>query len=122
MLRDCGEDKFARRGWTVMTAVLPANCSPPPFNETFETISPALAGALIAANQLAYSHCKLHANGKDAVFVFADSLHVGEELQRRYTAGAFPLVHAKVLAEARGFLADETYRVKGGRHAKSNAL
>ncbi len=102
-----------------MNAVVPSNCSPPPLDEIFETISPALAGALIAANQLAYSHCKLHANGKDAVFVFTDPLHVGDELQRRYTAGAFPLVHAKVLAEARGFLSDEAYRVKGGRHDKS---
>jgi hypothetical protein len=105
-----------------MNAVVPSNCSPPPLNETFETISPALAGAFIAANQLAYSHCKLHPNGSNVVFVFADPLHVGEELQRRYTAGAFPLVHAKVLAEARGFLADESNRIKGGRHAKSKAL
>lgn len=85
----------------------------------FETISPALAAALIAADQLAYSHCKIHANNKDAVFVFRDPLHVGDELQRRYTAGVFPLVHAKMLAEARGFLADDSNRVKGGRHAKS---
>lgn len=92
----------------------------PPLNETFETISPALAGALIAANQLTYTHCKLHANGKDAIYVFADPLHVGEELQRRYTAGAFPLVHAKVLAEARGFLSDESSRVKGGSHARKS--
>lgn len=103
-----------------MNTVLPSNCSPPPLNETFETISPALAGALIAANQLAYSHCKLHANSKDVIFIFADPLHVGDELQRRYTAGAFPLVHAKVLAEARGFLSDETYRVKGGRRGKTS--
>ena len=90
------------------------NSPTPPLTETFQTISPALAAALIAANQLTYAYCKLHANRKDAIFVFADPLHVGEELQRRYTAGVFPLVHAKLLAETRGFLADECYRVKGG--------
>jgi hypothetical protein len=100
-----------------MRPVPEPSSSAPPLTETFETISPALAGALIAANQLAYSHCKLHANGKDAIYVFADPLHVGEELQRRYTAGVFPLVHAKVLAEARGYLADESNRLKGGGHA-----
>ena len=98
------------------------NISARPLNETFETISPALAGALIAANQLAYSHCKLHSSGNHVLFVFADPLHVGEELQRRYTAGAFPLVHAKVLAEARSFLADESTRVKGGHYASKKSL
>jgi hypothetical protein len=83
----------------------------------FETISPALAAALIAADQLAYSHCKIHRNGKDVIFVFEDPLKTGEELQRRYTAGVFPLVHAKMLAEARGYLADECARVRGG-HVK----
>jgi hypothetical protein len=94
---------------------------PTPLTEAdyFATISPALAAALIAADQLAYSHCKLHHNGKNAVFVFKDPLHVGEELQRRYTSGVFPLVHAKMLAEARGYLVDESNRVKGGRHASS---
>jgi hypothetical protein len=97
-------------------SVLPE--TPPPLTqETFETISPALAAALIAANQLSYSHCKLHANRKDAIFVFLDPMRIGEDLQRRYAAGAFPLVHAKMLAEARGFLADENSRVKGGGHA-----
>ncbi len=86
--------------------------------EYFETISPALAAAIIVADQLAYSHCKLHHNGKDAVFVFRDPLCIGEELQRRYTAGVFPLVHAKMLAEARGYLADESNRVKGRGHDK----
>jgi hypothetical protein len=92
--------------------------NPPPLTEEFETISPALAAALIAANQLSYSHCKLHSNRKDVIFVFRDPLRVGEELQRRYAAGAFPLVHAKMLAEARGFLADENSRVKGDGHGK----
>jgi hypothetical protein len=93
------------------------SASSPLFPDIFETISPALAAALIAANQLAYSHCKLHANGRDTVFIFGDALHNGEELQRRYAAGAFPLVHPKMLAEARGYLADENVRVKGGGHA-----
>jgi hypothetical protein len=39
-------------------------------------------------------------------------------LQRRYQAGVLPTVHAKMLAEARGFLADEHNRVKGSGHAK----
>jgi hypothetical protein len=94
---------------------------PTPLTEadSFETISPALAAALIAANQLTYSHCKLHRNNKDAVYVFRDPLHVGDELQRRYTAGVFPLVHAKLLADTRGFLSEESNRIKGadrGRH------
>jgi hypothetical protein len=97
----------------------PSSSTPTPLTqETFETISPALAAAFIAADQLAYSHCKLHRNGKDAVFVFHDPLHTGEELQRRYQAGVLPTVHAKMLAEARGFLADEHNRVKGSGHAK----
>jgi hypothetical protein len=96
----------------------PSSSNPPPLTEEFETISPALAAALIAANQLSYSHCKLHRNAKDVIFVFKDPLCVGEELQRRYAAGAFPLVHAKMLAEARGYLADEHNRVKGGGHAR----
>jgi len=93
---------------------IPAVSPRPPLpEELFETISPAFAAALIAAHQLSYSHCHSHRNGKDVVYAFADPLHVGEELQRRYTAGAFPLVHAKVLAEARSFLVDESKRVKG---------
>jgi hypothetical protein len=94
----------------------PRISSPHPLTEAqyFETISPALAAALIAADQLAYSRCKIHRNGKDVIFVFEDPLKLGEELQRRYTAGVFPLVHAKMLAEARGYLADECGRVKGG--------
>ncbi len=99
-----------------------SSSAPPPLNETFETISPALAAALIAADQLPYSHCQLHRNGTNVIFVFKDPLHSGEELQRRYTAGVFPLVHAKMLAEARSYLADESTRIKGGRHAKSKAL
>jgi hypothetical protein len=94
--------------------------NPPPLTEEFETISPALAAALIAANQLSYLHSKLHRNGKDTIYVFADPLHVGEELQRRYAAGAFPLVHAKMLAEARGYLADEHNRLKGGGNARKS--
>lgn len=89
-----------------------------PLTEEFVTISPALAAAIIVAGQLAYSHARLHANRKDVLFVFEDPLHIGEELQRRYQAGIFPLVHAKMLAEARGFLVDENNRVKGVRHAK----
>ena len=98
----------------------PPNDNHPPLTDknSFETISPALAAALIAADQLAYSHCKFHANRKDVIFVFSDPLQNGEELQRRYAAGVLPLVHAKMLAEARGFLADESSRVKGGGHAK----
>lgn len=91
--------------------------SPPTPEEVFETISPAFAAALIAATQLTYSHCKPHRNGKDMIYVFVDPLHYGEELQRRYTAGAFPLVHAKVLADARSFLVDESKRVREGGHA-----
>jgi hypothetical protein len=89
--------------------------SPPSLTEAlFETLSPALAAALIAAHQLNYSHCKLHPNGKDTIFVFQDPLHLGEELQRRYASGAFPLVHAKMFSEARAYLADEHNRVKKG--------
>jgi hypothetical protein len=98
---------------------LPASTHPP-LTDYFETISPALAAALIAADQLKYSHCELHRNGKDAVFFFQDPLHVGEELQRRYAAGVFPTVHAKMLAEARGYLADESNRVKGGGHERKS--
>jgi hypothetical protein len=94
------------------------SCSTPLTEHAFETLSPPLAGALIAASALAYSHCYLHRNCKDAVFVFKDPLRVGEELQRRYQSGAFPLVHAKMLAEARLFLANENIRVKGEGHAK----
>src|SRR5260370_5009239 len=102
-----------------MRPVPEPSSSAPPLTEadSFETISPALAAALIAADQLAYSHCKLHPNGKDAVFIFRDPLHTGEELQRRYNAGVFPLVHAKMLAETRGFLADESNRIKASSHA-----
>lgn len=96
----------------------PLSSTPPPLTEYFPTISPALAAALIAADQLAYSHCQLHSNGKDAIFFFKDPLHTGEELQRRYAAGVFPTVHAKMLADARGYLADESNRVKGGGHAR----
>lgn len=92
--------------------------NPPPLPE-YLTISPAFAAALIAAGQLVYSHCKLHPNGKDVVYVFEDPLHTGDELQRRYTAGVFPLVHAKLLADVRNNLMDEANRVKGGRHGKS---
>ncbi len=87
--------------------------SPP---ESFDTISPALASALIAAGALSYSHAKLHSNGRDVVYTFADPARAGDELQRRYAVGAFPLVHAKVLAEARTFLADEAARVRNARH------
>jgi hypothetical protein len=93
--------------------------TPTPLTEDiFETMSPALAAALIAAYQLSYSHCKLHANRKDVLFVFEDPLHIGGELRRRYTAGVFPLVHAKVLAEARVYLAEENNRVKGVARGK----
>jgi hypothetical protein len=95
----------------------PPKTAPPPLNETFETISPALAAALIVAGQLHYSHCNLHPDATRVIFVFEDPLHIGDELQRRYVAGLFPLVHAKMLAEARGYLADESYRLKGGRDA-----
>lgn len=95
-----------------MRPELPPSNSPP-LTEVFETLSPPLAAALIAASQLAYSHCYLHRNGKDVIFVFKDPLRNGEELQRRYQSGAFPLVHAKMLAEARLFLATENNRVKG---------
>lgn len=92
--------------------------SPPLPDEVFETISPAFAAALIAANQLSYSHCKAHHNGKDTIYVFVDPLRAGAELQRRYTAGAFPLVHAKVLADARSYLVDESKRAKEEGHAR----
>ena len=87
---------------------------------SFETISPALAAALIAAQQLTYSHAKLHPNHKDVVYVFDDPLRVGAELQRRYNAGVLPSVHAKAVNEARGYLADECKRVKGGGHASKS--
>ncbi|MGD0467482.1 MAG: hypothetical protein ABSA54_03825 [Terriglobales bacterium] len=93
----------------------------PPLSE-YETISPAFAAALIAAGQLVYSHCKFHRNGKDVVYVFQDPLRTGEELQRRYTAGVFPLVHAKLLADVRNNLMDEANRIKGGRRANHKAL
>src|ERR1035441_9340765 len=95
--------------------------TPPPLPE-YETSSPAFAAALIAAGQLSYSHCKLHRNGKDVVFVFADPLSVGDQLRHRYTAGTLPLVHAKLLTDVRNNLMDEANRVRGGRHAKSKAL
>jgi hypothetical protein len=98
----------------------PSSSTPLTEANSFETISPALAAALIAADQLAYSHCKLHRNAKDAVFVFRDPLQIGEELQRRYNAGVFPLVHAKMLAETRGFLSEESTRVKGGRNVSKS--
>jgi hypothetical protein len=87
------------------------NPTPPPETECFETRSTALAAALIAADQLRYSHCRIHDNGKDGFYVFRDPLHVGEELQRRYKALLFPTIHARVLAEARGFLVDDYKRV-----------
>ena len=94
--------------------------APPLLDEAFETISLALAAALIAANQLNYSHCRTHSNGKDVIYVFLDPLRAGEELQRRYSAGAFPLVHAKVLSDARSFLVDESKRVKGVGNAQKS--
>jgi hypothetical protein len=90
--------------------------SPLPSNPTFETISPAVAAALIATGSLTYSHARLLTNGNVA-YIFDDPIAVGPELQRRYHAGVFPLVHAKTIADARGFLADEGSRVKrGGGH------
>ncbi len=94
----------------------PASPIPLPECSVFETTSPALAAALIAADRLAYSHCKLHRNAKDIIYVFDDPLQNGAELQRRYNAGAFPTVHAKMMTEARSYLADEGKRVKGGGH------
>jgi hypothetical protein len=84
----------------------------------FETISPALAAAFIAGQQLTYSHAKLHANRKDVVYVFDDPLCVGAELQRRYNAGVLAPVHAKAVNEARGYLSEEHKRARGGYHAK----
>ena len=96
--------------------------SPPPLPQEFQTISSSLAAALIAAGQLNYSHCKLHRNAKDVIFVFQDPLGIGEELQRRYTTGTLPLVHAKLLADVRNNLMEEANRVKGGGHASNKAL
>lgn len=99
---------------------IPSNISPPPLpDDAYRTLSSALAAALIAAQQLEYSHCVLHPNGKDTVYVFHDPTHAGDELARRYTAGALPLVHAKMLADARSYLVDESKRVREGVHAKT---
>jgi hypothetical protein len=95
-------------------------CSPTPLSEadSFETISLAIAAAFIAADQLSYSHCKLQKpNSNYAVFIFRDPLHVGLELQRRYTAGLFPSVNPKILADARGYLTEQCNRMKGCSHA-----
>jgi hypothetical protein len=94
---------------------------PPPLPE-YETISPAFAAAIIAAGQLVYSHCKIHPNGKDVVYVFRDPLRIGDDLQHRYKAGTLPLVHAKFLSDVRANLMDEANRVKGGHHANKKAL
>jgi hypothetical protein len=103
----------------VASPSLSTNPTPSP-GESFETISPGVAAAIIATGQLAYATCKFHSNGKDVVFIFHDPLHIGEELLRRYTSGIFPLCHAKMLAEAHGYLADERNRVKGVGHARKN--
>jgi hypothetical protein len=95
--------------------------NPHPLPE-YETISPAFAAAIIAAGQLVYSHCKMHPNGKDVVYVFQDPLRIGDDLQHRYKAGTLPLVHAKFLSDVRTNLMEEANRVKGGHHASKKAL
>lgn len=97
----------------------PPSSTPTTSSDYFKTTSPAFAAALIAASALAYLHCDLHTNSRDAVFVFEDPNHEGEELQRRYSAGTFPRVHAHMLAKARGYLMDEKTRMQqGGGYAK----
>lgn len=91
----------------------PSGDTPNPLTEYFATISPALAAAFIAAHQLVYSHCTLHRNGRDVTFFFEDPEHIGNELCRKYSAGTFPLVDAKMLADARSYLAKENNRLKG---------
>lgn len=107
------------KGFSMNAAADPSRKPPTP-NDFFETISSSFAAALIAADQLSYFGCRFHRNGKDAVFVFRDPLHVGDELQRRYAAGVFPLVHPKILAEARGYLAEEAKKVREGGHARQS--
>lgn len=73
----------------------------------------------MAAGKLEYNRVELHKNKRDVEYIFDDPLQVGDELQRRYAGSAFPLVHAKTLADARGFLADEHKRIlKGAGIAK----
>lgn len=90
-----------------------------PLSEYFKTVSSALAAAIIASGSLSYSHAELHTNNRDVIFIFKDPCAQGEEIQRRYTACTLPMVHAKTLAEARGFLVDEITRIKqGGGYGK----
>jgi hypothetical protein len=102
-----------------MSAVLPYSEHPPSTDPNFfQTVSLSLSAALIAAQQLKFSHCELHANCKDAMFFFEDPHHIGSELQRKYTSGILPTVHAKVLNEARSYLMEEANRLKGTDRAK----
>ena len=96
----------------------PPSSTPTPSTDFYETISPALAAALIAASRLSYSHCTLHRNGRDVIFCFEDLLHVGDELAKRYASGTFPLVHPKMLADARVYLAEENNRLKAVARGK----
>lgn len=84
----------------------------------FRTQSTSFAAALVASDQLRYSHTELHANGRDVVFVFDDPYAQGEVLHRRFNAGMFSRVEPKLLFSARGFLTDEMARLSGrGRRA-----
>jgi hypothetical protein len=83
--------------------------------DSFETISLSVAAAFIAADQLSYSHCRLQSPGSNyAIFIFLDPLHVGLELQSRYTSGLFPSVNPKILADARSYLTKECNRCVDG--------
>jgi hypothetical protein len=92
--------------------------SPPTTENTFRTPSTSFAAALVAANALEYSHPEMGATG--VVFVFHDPATQGDLLRRRFDAGMFPRVDARVLFSARGFLIDEMARLSGkGKHRGS---
>lgn len=101
-----------------MNKELPPGSTPTPLPDNFQTISPALAAAFIAARQLTYSRCELHRNGRDVIFFFEDPEHIGDELRQKYSMGTFPLVDAKMLADARSYLAKENNRLKGATSGK----
>jgi hypothetical protein len=99
-------------------SVPPKSTPPPSPDNLFQTLSPALVSASIAARQLEYSHCTLHSNGPDVLFFFKAPHHLGDELLQKYAVGTFPLVDPHVFSDARSFLAKENLRLKEGAHVK----
>lgn len=83
----------------------------------YKSCNTAFVATLLASDRATYVGCEIDPSTKRVMFVVTDIAEMCRTWEEQFSKHVCPLVHPRVLLEARSYLQSEVAKIKpGGRH------